>query len=187
MARKPASELDVRREVQRFALLFIYRYARGFSTHGSEMYLGPCTGSRGNRSKLTQNEATAERDRGQVDPAIGGLFAHKDELFQQDPAAARILLPALAGGFKGCLDILLGPHFRDSHVRNVRPLFGVLKFFGIELSMQIAHAMSRAVDADKDRGRYRKKGSHGTKRDLEGMLFPADAFQNLEGRVFRAA
>jgi len=65
---------------------------------------------------LMRNEAAAERDRGQVNPAVGGVFAHKDELFQQDPAAAGILLPALAGCFKGSMDILLGPHFCDGQV-----------------------------------------------------------------------
>src|SRR5215831_17994856 len=152
MARKPASELTFDGKSQRFALLFIYRYAIGFSTHGSEMYLGPCTGSRGNRPRLTRNEAAAEKDRGEVDPAISGLFPHKDKLFQQDATTAGVLLPAVAGRFEGCMDILLSTHFCNGQVRDVRPLFRVLEFFDVELSMQIAHAVSRTVDADKDSG-----------------------------------
>ena len=106
------------------------------------MYLGPCTGSRGNRPRLTRNEAAAEGNRGEVDPAIGRLFAHKDKPFQQDAATTGVLLPALSGCFKGGPNILLGPHFCDGQVGDVRPLFRVLEFFGIKLSMQVAHAMS---------------------------------------------
>src|SRR6266496_973948 len=96
--RKPRSACDVSRSwpetrvrlevpqdrpIQR--LLLIYRHGRAFSTHGSEMYLGPCSYRASNmergdrsgkagvslsRSLRAGNQAPAELDEGQISPAI---------------------------------------------------------------------------------------------------------------------
>jgi hypothetical protein len=68
------------------AILFIYSRSEGFSMHGSEMYLGPCTHGESNwqtaKGLLAGDEAAAELNRGKVDPAILGIFSNKRQSFQ---------------------------------------------------------------------------------------------------------
>jgi hypothetical protein len=72
------------------AYFFIYRRREGFSTHGREMYLGQPRTARvtglSNAQRITGvlsgNEAAAQQNGGQIDPAIRGFFADKRQLFQ---------------------------------------------------------------------------------------------------------
>ncbi len=109
--RKNRAESGVWRDLRRLALLLIYKGAGTFSTHGSEMYLGPCTScgsnQRVNDSTLPRHKAPPKLNRRNIHPAIGRVLAHKREPFQEDATSTGVLLPTLAGDLEGGLSLLL--------------------------------------------------------------------------------
>src|SRR5208282_1102516 len=125
------------------SLFFIYRSERGISTHGSEMYLGPCALGSSNWKSITEglawDQRAAEGNRRDVDPAACVFFAHKSQFFQQDATASGIAIPAFAGKLEGILRGLLCAHLHKSDVGNVGPFFAESEDACIQPVVQIAH------------------------------------------------
>jgi hypothetical protein len=119
-------------------------------------------------------------------PAILRVFADEGQLFQQNPTAAGVLLPTLAGDRKCVPGSLFGTHLRDGQVRDVRPLFLAKEYVCIQLGVQLVHARRR-LDPDEDGGRNRNKCLHRAQGYFKGLLFSTHALEKLNGRAFIAA
>src|SRR5208282_540249 len=63
--------------------------------------------------RLVRNEGASEANRGQIDPAVLRVLAHKTQSFQLDTPGAVVLGPALPGHTKGILRGLLAVHLDD--------------------------------------------------------------------------
>ena len=63
----------------------------------------------GDYERLSGNQAAAEQNRGQIEPAIRGVLTNEGEPFQEDAAASAVFIPAFAGDLKGAVGELFGP------------------------------------------------------------------------------
>jgi hypothetical protein len=137
------------------------------------------------RRALARNQTFAETNLCQVNPAIGRLFANKDQTFQQDATAPTVTCPALAGQLECMARCGFSGQLGDGHMRYVGPFFLEGQCLDVQNAVQIAHA-GREVDLDIYRWRHRREGADFTKSYFKRFSLAADLVDNLQGGAFSA-
>jgi hypothetical protein len=130
------------------------------------------------------NQLAAQRDAGQINPAVLLLFADKSQFAYLDVAAAFEVGPAFRGYLIGLLRLRLSAHFRDSQVRHIGPFFLGGQSLGIQPVVQFAHAVGGMGHADENCRRKRTEGFNLTQRDRKRFHMAAHLFQSFTRRHF---
>src|SRR6185503_6702688 len=122
-----------------------------------------------------RHQLPAQWDSGQIDPAVLLVFAHEGQFAYLDVAAALEVAPALKSNAISLLRLGFGTHLYDGQVRHVRPLFLGGQGLGVELFVQLTHAVGPIAHADKDRGGARDESLDLAQRHRE-RRHPAAGF-----------
>jgi hypothetical protein len=125
------------------------------------------------------NQLAAQRDAGQIDPAILLFFADESQFAYLDVAAAFEVAPAFRGYLIGLLRLRLSAHFGDGEVRHIRPVFRGGQNLGIQAVVQFAHAVGGVGHADENCRRKRTEGFNLTQRDHKRFHLAAHLFQGF--------
>ena len=136
--------------------------------------------------KSPRNECRPERNRGQIDPAVLRVFAHKRQPVKQNSAPSRIPPPTFPGNLQSLFCRLLAWHFCNCHVRYVRPLLDEGQRPRVQPVVQFSQRQGCMRHPDVYRRSRRSKAFHSAQRHLKRFHLAANLSQNLQRRILRS-
>lgn len=138
------------------------------------------------RLGLEVDQAAAQREAGQVGPAIVFFFPHEGEFSDRDATATLVFCPTVPRQNVSALRLLLGAHLKDSEMGHVRPLLLGSQSLRVQTIMQLTHTVRRVRNANKYGGGYGHERFCFAEDDFKGIHTAANVFQSFQSREFTA-
>ena len=132
------------------------------------------------------DEAAAQAEAGEIDPAVFFFLTHKSELFHGDAAGSGKLCPSFPGGRIRLPGKAFGAGLNNGQMRDIRPLLLGDEGTDGELIVQCAHVIGAALNANENGGRDREESFDVAEMNIERLGAAADFFERADGRGLAA-